>query len=165
MTVHGVHHQLMNLYVFIVPQAAVGQWRVIGAWVNGAIAGVDDTPTAFGTDFTHGGTCMRHLLTGPERVRRAIKSIRCGYRTDLDGLEENVVAGISTHAILISVVVLVCRIRTANVAFHFGPDREVSTWAMEDVFADRLAVVMPAQHTRHVQLWKSFVWVKIRIFH
>ena len=147
MTVHGIHHQLMHLDVFIIPQAAVGQWRIIGTWVNGTIARVDDTPTAFGTDFTHGGTCVRHLLTGAERVRCAIKSIRRGHRTDFDRFKKNIVAGISTHAILISLVVLVCCIRTANVSFHFDPDREVSTWAMEDVFADRLALAIACYRT------------------
>ena len=73
MTVHRVHHQLMYFYVFIIPQATIRQWRIIRAWVNRAIAGIDDSPTAFGAHFAHGGTCVRHLLAGTDRVRRLVK--------------------------------------------------------------------------------------------
>lgn len=97
MTVHRVYHQLMYFYVFIIPQATVRQWRIIRAWVNRAIAGIDDAPAAFGTDFAHGCTRMRHLLAGAERVRRAVKTICRGHGTDSDGLEENVVSRVSTH--------------------------------------------------------------------
>ena len=99
---HRVDHQRMYLNVFIIPQATVRQRRVIGAWVNRAVAGVDDSPAAFGADFAHCCTRVRHLISGPECVRHLVKAIRCGHGTDPDRFEKNVVSGISTHTGYIS---------------------------------------------------------------
>jgi len=77
--------------------------------MDGAIARIDDTPTALGTRLAHGGTCVRHLVAGAERVRRAVKPIGRCYRPNLDGFEQNVVSGISTHAGRISIVVVLYR--------------------------------------------------------
>ncbi len=51
----------MYFYVFIVPKTTVGQWRVIRAWVNRAIAGIDDPPAAF-------GAVTGPILTGSKRI-------------------------------------------------------------------------------------------------
>ena len=74
--------------------------------MNGAIACIDDTPASLGTYFAHGGACVRHLGSRPERMRCAVKTIRRGYRPDLDGFEQDVVTRISTHAAYFSIVVL-----------------------------------------------------------
>ncbi len=98
MPVHRVDHHRVHLYVFIIPQVTVGQWRVIGAGVNRAVARIDYAPAAFRSDLTHGCTRVRHLVSRPERVRRTVKTIRRSHGADPDRFEKNIVTGISAHA-------------------------------------------------------------------
>jgi hypothetical protein len=119
-TVYGIHHQRVDLYVFIVPQATVWQRRIIGTWVNGTIAGIDDTPTPLGPRFAHGRTRVWHLVAGSERVGRAVEAIGRCNRPNLDGFKEDIVTGISTHAAYFSIVVLVLRSRIPNVSLCFA---------------------------------------------
>ena len=120
MTVHGVHHQGMDLNVFIVPHPTVWQWRIVGTGVDRTVAGIDDTPATLGTYLAHGGARMWHLVSGPKRVRRAVEAIGCRYRTDFDRFKQDVVTGISTHAACFSFVVIALRSRIPNVSLRFG---------------------------------------------
>ena len=97
MAMDRVDHQGMHRYIFVIPQATVRQRCIIATGVNRAIAGVDDAPAAFSADFAHGRTGVRHLIAGPECVRRLVKAIRCGHGADPDRVEKDIVAGISTH--------------------------------------------------------------------
>ena len=45
-------------------------------------------------------------MSGPASVWRLVEAIPCGYGTDPDRFEKNVVSGVSTHADQISVVAL-----------------------------------------------------------
>jgi hypothetical protein len=65
--------------------------------MNQAVAGIDDTPTALGTDFAHCGARVRHLLTGTECMGRAVKAIRRCYRPDRNWFEQDIVARIASH--------------------------------------------------------------------
>jgi hypothetical protein len=113
----------LDLYVFVIPQATVRQRRVVGAWVNRAIAGVDDSPAAFSPDLAHRRARVRHLMSGPACERRLVKTIRRGNRTDPDRFEKNIVARISTHAGQVSIVNLQRRIRAVNVSLRFNTDQ------------------------------------------
>ena len=96
--VYGVHHHRVDRDVVVVPQTAIGQRRVVGARMNGAVAGVDNTPAALGAHFAHGGAGMRHGVAGAERVRRLVEPVRRGDRPDPHRLEQHVVAGVPAHA-------------------------------------------------------------------
>ena len=99
--------------------------------MDGTIAGVDDAPATFGPDFTHGGPRVRHLVSGPERMWRAIKSIGRCNRTDSDRFKKNIVTGISTHAAYFSMVVVERRRLNSNVSFQTASIRDFSvfpTW-------------------------------------
>ena len=97
--------------------------------MNGTIARIDDSPATLGARFAHGGTRVWHLVSGPERMRCAVKPIGRGNGADLDGLKKNIVTGISTHSARFSIIVWVFRSRIPNVSLRFdsiecnaGPD-------------------------------------------
>jgi len=86
--------------------------------MNGTIAGIDDTPAALGTHFPHGGAGVWHLVSGTDRVRRTVKPIGRSYRSNLYGLKQSVVTGISTHVGRIPIIVFLCRAGIPNVSLQ-----------------------------------------------
>ena len=110
--------------------------------MNGAIAGIDNTPATFGPRFAHGGTRVWHLVSCAERVRRAVEPIRCGNRTDFDRLKQNIVTGISSHAFLFSLVIVVCRGSSLNVSPRFEL-RQVGGQSLGTIITDKLATQLP----------------------
>ena len=94
---HRVDHQGVDLDVFIVPQAAVRQWCVVGTGVNGTVPGIDHAPAALGAGFAHRRPGVRHGIAGTECVRCLVEPVRRRDGTDPYRLEQDVVAGISAH--------------------------------------------------------------------
>ena len=90
--VYGFGYQLLGGDIVIAPDAAFEERGKVTGVVNFGLFGADHAPTAFGFHSTHGGHAFGHPPAESVAVRHLIEAIRCGDRTDLDGLEENVVA-------------------------------------------------------------------------
>ncbi len=95
--VNGIGHQCVGADVIIVPERRIGQRGVVRARIDGHVAGAYDAPAAFGFGGTEGGAHARHRIGHAARMRHGVEAVGCRHRADLDGLEQNVVAGIAGH--------------------------------------------------------------------
>ncbi len=59
--------------------------------------GRDDRPAAFRLDPAHGGECARMGVAHAVAVWHLVEAVARRLGADLDGLEQNVVAGIAGH--------------------------------------------------------------------
>ncbi len=83
--------------VGVVPEAQLNKWRNFGRMVHLALFGKDDAPAAFGLDPAHFRRRGRVAIAAAVAVRHLIEAVLRRHRTDVEGLEQNVVSAVSRH--------------------------------------------------------------------
>src|ERR1022692_4965107 len=95
--VDGLSHERQRRYVLVIPQSPLDIRRDIAGRMNFDLFGAHHRPTAFGLDATHGGVTAGPRISHAIAMRHLIEAVLGDHGTDLDRLEENVVAGIAWH--------------------------------------------------------------------
>ena len=97
--VHGIGHERVRAHVVVIPKRREGQRRIIGAWIDGDVAGAHDAPAAFGFGAAEGGAHAWHGIGHAGCVRHGIEAVAGRDRPDLHRLEEDVVTRVACHSL------------------------------------------------------------------
>ena len=90
-------HQGVAAHVVLIPDLGRLKGGVVGGPVDGAVLGVDDTPTALRLHAAHPSQRLGHAIPHPSTVGDLVEAILGRDGTDLNGLEEDVVTRIAAH--------------------------------------------------------------------
>jgi hypothetical protein len=85
--------------IVIIPQPHRGTRHLVGRGVDHDLFGTHHTPSAFGALAAQFGVSIGPVRAHTGAMRHLIESVFGGYGADLDRLEENVVSGITGHAV------------------------------------------------------------------
>ena len=98
MGMHLVGHLGHDWNIAVVPQAALDAGAVLGSVMDFHLFGAHNRPATFGLHTAHlrhaGGVGAAHAIA----VRHLVEPVACRNRTDLDRLEQDVVARIAVHS-------------------------------------------------------------------